>query len=372
MRLSKLLCFLILFAALLGVSPLYAQQLYSSTYATWSIENSDPVTYSYYQQYKINCEKIFAEMDKAIPAVEARLGSKLPTPVICYIVNDPGLLGWAGGGHVGYGYGCFKDASSMSWLQGVLCGEMCNNCTGLVTAGWPRNWWADDVWYFPGFVAIDVMKEIIDTATAVAWMTSERYPTYPVFNIYMALLKEFGWPVFQNLMHMITADKMVLGNVGANPSKILTDYTIAYISIAAGRNMANDWKNAKITDADSIEVAAIMKARNLLVLGTAQGKATGPAWTAFLSGNYSSALTLLNGLNIVAVRPEISMPDNIVSQFNPNMMAVHSLDGKVIYSGAIKPLSDIMPVRGAPGQAVIITYKLNNIIVGAKKVMLGR
>ena len=39
--------------------------------------------------------------------------------------------------------------------------------------------------------------------------------------------------------------------VGANPSKIKTDYVIAYMSLAAGRNLGGELKRAMVDAADS-------------------------------------------------------------------------------------------------------------------------
>ena len=99
--------------------------------------------------------------------------------------------GWAGGGDVGYVDGDFKDDGAMNWVRGVVIGEVVNGVTGAVSSEWPRDWWADTAWYFPGFVTVDVLKEVVPTH-ATKWETDEKYPTYPVYVLYKALLAGEG------------------------------------------------------------------------------------------------------------------------------------------------------------------------------------
>jgi hypothetical protein len=278
--------------------------LYSSKYAYWVTE---PSNLEMCRKYKANIDSIAAELDQAIPLVKTMLGigpAKLPQRVQVDSGTD-GMGGWAGGGDVGYQISDFfgrpEQSDGLRWIRGVIIGEVINVTTGTVTDNWPRDWWVDDVWYFPGFLAGEILKETVSPDFSDYWLTSEHYPTYPVYNIFTALLKEKGWGFWQAFFARIKDDKMQWGPIGANPSKIKTDYVIAYLGLAVGRNLGDAFKTAKVAAADSAEVGAIMYVEQALRQGDKDGKNTASAWTDFRKGNYASAKTKLDNLGIIVV-----------------------------------------------------------------------
>jgi hypothetical protein len=258
--------------------------VHRSSVATWEIYDV-----AVYRQYMANFEEIMGVLDRAVPAIRARLGVDIKLPIKVNIVAGGCCGGFAGGGEVGYNDGDFKDQFGMSWVRGVVIGEVVNAFTGAVSQGWPTDWWVNSVWYFPGFVVVDVMKEVTTPEVATKWEVSEKYPTYPVYNLFRALLMEHGWAYYQTLMNTVKNDKMIWDGPGPNPSPKRTNYVIAYMSIAAGSNLAARFQTAKVGAADTAMVQGIMDARAKLVEADKAGKNTTAGWAAFRKGDYVGA-----------------------------------------------------------------------------------
>ena len=248
----------------------------------------------------------------------------------------------------------------MAWIKGVVIGECVNVATGSVTGDWPVDWWVDGVWYFPGFVVVDVLKEAADTASAKKWETDEHYPTYPVYNTFNALLKEFGWTYYQNFFDMIKADTMNWAKIGANPSTIKTDYVIAYLSLAAGRDLGPTFKAANVTAADSVEIAAIMSVEARLRLATAQKFNVAAAWTNFRNGNYAAAKQVLDNLGVAELRHDGFIKDRGISGCAPIDVTVYSLKGQVLYSASAKKFDRAILNSLCGGQAVVVKYRFDD------------
>jgi hypothetical protein len=351
MKFSGIAVFL---AIVSGVSLLQAQtteyQIYNSQYAVWNVYDT-----LFYKQYKTNVDSIIHVLDRGIPGIIKRLGvtPKLPIKVHIEQGSGGGLGGWAGGGEVGYTSTCFTSAGGMAWVKGVVIGECVNVATGAVTGDWPVDWWVDGVWYFPGFVVVDVLKEAADTASAKKWETDEKYPTYPVYNTFFALLKEFGWTYYQNFFAKIKADTMSWGNIGTNPSKIKTDYVIAYMSLAAGRNLGTTFKNATVSAADSVEIAAIMSVELRLRAALAQKLNVATAWTNFRSGNYAAAKQILDNLGVSEVRQGFPAAGSIpVFQ----SVQVYSLNGQMLYASHGRQFDIAGLSKLCGGQTIIVRY----------------
>jgi hypothetical protein len=271
---------------------------------------------------------------------------------------------------VGYTSTCFQSAGGMAWIKGVVIGECVNVATGSVTGDWPVDWWVDGVWYFPGFVVVDVLKEAADTASAKKWETDEHYPTYPVYNTFNALLKEFGWVYYQNFFDMIKADTMSWAKIGANPSTIKTDYVIAYLSLAAGRNLGPTFKAANVPAADSVEIAAIMSVEARLRLATSQKLNVASAWTNFRNGNYAAAKLILDNLGVSEVRYDVSMMNKGISGRTPVSVTVYSLNGQVLYSAPGKKFNAAALSRLCGGQTVVVKYRFDNGQTGSLKLFV--
>jgi hypothetical protein len=333
------------------------------------IRDSDPAIYDDYLAHQTNVDSIIQILDAAIPTVEEFTGVILPKPVRAYICKDEGLSAWAGGGDVGYSMGCFKSATGMFWVKGVVIGEYVNNTTGHVSSDWPRDWWANGVWYFPGFVAIETAEVAVDSAFAAKWEERERYKTYPAYNLFQSLLKEFGWSYYQDLFSMVMADTMKWNRIGNNPSKIKTDYIIAYFSLIAGRNMGQTFQDSSVDDADAAEIQEIMWVRNRLVWATAQGLDVEEVWSAYRNGDWQRAKQLLDDMGVGVLTDHV-LKWKTGTEAQPVTMTLYSLQGQKLYTGVIKEVKTIIPISVYGCQTVFVTYGYRNGRKTTKKVLV--
>ncbi len=347
--------------------------LHKSQYAVWVTPDYNLAGCT---TYKVNLDSVAAELDKAIPLIVQDLGIAPPEkPQRVEIDSGCGggcMGGWSAGGDVGYALSDFfgrpQTGDGLRWIRGVIIGEVINSTTGAVSDNWPRDWWSDDVWYFPGFVAGELLKQAVDTAFATYWLTSEKYPTYPVYNTFKSLLTQFGWSFYQNLFASILADSMKWGNIGANPSQIKTDYVIAYFGLAAGKNMAGVFDSDKVANVDSTEVAAIMDVEMRLLIATKEKLNVATAWADYRKGDYASADTILNRLGVevrYAVQPHSWAFGNKI----PNSLSLYSLSGRKLYSGIVKDPAACLPNYR---QAVIACYTVDEEVVSVRKMLLMR
>ncbi|HUI93996.1 MAG TPA: hypothetical protein VLX68_17280 [Chitinivibrionales bacterium] len=347
--------------------------LHKSEYSVWVTPDYNLAACN---TYKNNIDSVAAELDKAIPSIVQDLGIGPPQkPQHVQIDSGCGVgcfSGWSGGGDVGYAlsdfYGRPQIGDGLRWIRGVIIGEVINSTTGAVSGDWPRDWWCDDVWYFPGFMAGELLKQSVDTAFGNYWLTSEKYPTYPVYNTFKGLLTQLGWAYYKNFFATVLADSMHWDQVGPNPSKIKTDYVIAYMSLAAGRNLAPDFITDKVANVDSVEVAAIMSVEQGLVAATKSRLNVATAWADFRKGDYASAKAILDQLG-VAVRYAVSRAEQAAGFGVPREMTVYSLAGQKLYCGIVKDISKITRITR---QSVIVCYQYNNETVFIKKAFLTR
>ena len=256
---------------------------HSTNVSMWEIHDM-----AVYAQYKANFDEIISILERGYFGIASRLGTghKLPIRVI---IEAGGCCGaWAGGGDVGYNDGDFKDERAMDWIRGVVIGEVVNGVTGAVSSEWPRDWWADTAWYFPGFVTVDVLKDVVP-AHAEKWERDEKYPTYPVYQLYKGLLAEQGWAVYQKLFSLVKMDGISWDKIGANPSAIKTNYVIAYLSVAAGQNLGERFRAARVAAADPEIIQSVMDARAKLVGAAGAGMNVTSRWARFRAGDHAGA-----------------------------------------------------------------------------------
>lgn len=260
--------------------------IYCSGVAQWEIYDKQA-----YLDHQQNFDEIIKLLDQGYAGIAKRTGQAVAElPIRVVIGKDDCCGGWTGGGDVGYNDGNFKDDFGMDWIRGVVLGEVVNAVTGNVTGAWPTDWWVNSVWYFPGFIAVDVLREVSGAERATKWETDEKYPTYPIYNLFLALKKEKDWAFYQSFFASIKKDQMDWGAVGDNPSALKTNYVIAYMSLAYGQNLGSRFaETAKAPGTDATVVQSIMDAHAKLIAADGQGKSTGSNWSKFRKGDYAGA-----------------------------------------------------------------------------------
>ncbi len=257
---------------------------YCSGVAQWEIYDM-----AVYTKYKTNFDEIIKLLDQGYAAIIARTGpTTLSLPIQVVIGKDTCCGGWAAGGTVGYNDGNFQSDTGMDWVRGVVLGEVVNAVTGTFTDNWPSDWWVNSVWYFPGFMAVDVLREVAGPERATKWETTEKYPTYPIYNLFLAIKNEKTFSFYQTFFASITKDKMAWAKIGTNPSAIKTNYVIAYLSLAYGANLGPRFiTTGKANGTDTTVIQGIMDAHAKLVAADPTGASA--AWGKFRTGDYAGA-----------------------------------------------------------------------------------
>ncbi len=259
---------------------------YCSGVAQWEIYDK-----AAYTKYKANFDEIIKLLDQGYAAIIKRTGpTTLKLPIQVVIEQDTCCGGWAAGATVGYKDGDFQDDTGMDWIRGVVLGEVVNAVTGTYSDNWPSDWWVNSVWYFPGFIAVDVLREVSGPERSLKWETDEKYRTYPIYNLFVSLKNEKTFSLYQTFFASVTKDQMAWAQIGANPSAIKTNYVIAYMSMAYGMNLGDRFlMTGKAPGTNTVTIQAIMDAHAKLVSADAQGKATTSNWSKFRKGDYAGA-----------------------------------------------------------------------------------
>jgi hypothetical protein len=282
-----------------------ATVIHQSQYSVWDIFDNSRYT----GNTKANIDLTMSLFDQAVPTVIQDLGRNVPLPVRVHIEDGDCCGGWAGGGEVGFSIGDFSDSAmcqspetftAMDWTKGVIIGEFVNYATGEgVSGGWPRDWWVDDVWYFPATVVVQVLDELGQSSFARHWelgsvgCPEKDYMSMPIYVAFKNLKLNYGWDAYQTAFSSAKQDQMNWDLIGSQPSALRTNYILAYLTMGANTNVASQFQNAGVNGANPSVVQQIVDARNLIYSSAAQGKDVTAAWNAYRNGNYMGVQNLI-------------------------------------------------------------------------------
>jgi hypothetical protein len=172
------------------------------------------------------------------------------------------------------------------------------------------------------------------------------------------------------LFSLVIDDKMAWDNIGENPSKIKTDYIIAYFSLIAGRNMGAEFKAANVTAADSTEIRSIINVRKAITHATKAGLNLTEVWKAFRAGDYQKAAALLANMP-VGIQPGNDTPFRADQYRAPLKMRVYTAHGREIYSGTGTGFTPSMLQSAIHGQIVFISYRYTDGRTLGKKLFVA-
>ena len=149
------------------------------------------------------------------------------------------------GGGMGLHYDSFWDTK----IHRLITHELVNAFVGkAVPGGWPTDWWVNHRSPFPNAVKPYVYKEMgrIEDFQRLQKMADDAgWKDYSQYLFFKELLDEQGLDLYKRMFAAMREDGIDnLDNIGPNPSVILSHYVAAYLSIAAGRNLADEM-NAK-------------------------------------------------------------------------------------------------------------------------------
>lgn len=159
--------------------------------------------------------------------VDQRTGGAFATEYISEIGKGPGI---------GVAYDAWFNIYSGKdyWSTELIAHEVVNLFTGQIAAGWPVDWWADTRSPFPYAIKIIVEQNLGHYDAAEASLRSAD----PLTKMFLQLRSAYGSNIYSRLLQTIRSDGW-LQWFTPNPSKLLSEYVAAYLSQAAGVNLAD-------------------------------------------------------------------------------------------------------------------------------------
>jgi hypothetical protein len=139
-------------------------------------------------------------------------------------------------------------------------------------------------------VVVDVLAEAMDSVIARKWeqnMDCSDKMTVPLYRAFKDVRLRHGWSAYQNAFKAIREDSISFCSHFTNPSALLTNYMLAYLSLGAVENVAEAFRVAGASGADSAVVTRILSARKSLHDCPEQAGGSA-AKQAYLSGNYQA------------------------------------------------------------------------------------
>jgi hypothetical protein len=205
------------------------------------------------------------------------------------------------------------------WGYLLVLHELINQWTGLVTGGWPTDWWADHRSPFPNSMDEQVLRSL--GQTEAARVQHERFassgsgdydPEVVMFNEHF---DAYGFAGLRHAFQLIKKDGLSWFElrdppayqeqtefVSGNPSRLLSNYVSAYLSLGAGVDVTakflaktvgqkppgwdHDWQD---TSPSSETVTQIANAHCAIGAAEAAGQNVGSARAALRKGDFASA-----------------------------------------------------------------------------------
>ena len=147
------------------------------------------------------------------------------------------------------------------WGYLLVLHELVNQWTGLVSSGWPTDFWADHVSAFPNSMDWQIMSDLgtklgsANLLSASARQKKRFYPggdsvdpRVPMFDQIFAL-PNMGFAGWSRIFAVIQGDAMRWDNLGvANPDQKRSEYVAAYASLGARQSVLPILKQAHVCD----------------------------------------------------------------------------------------------------------------------------
>jgi hypothetical protein len=146
------------------------------------------------------------------------------------------------------------------WGYVLITHEMVNLFTGqIVSGGWPVDWWADHRSPFPLVTAVQIEYALIPE---VAIHHAKQMMQDPLCLMFLKLKDQYGWSLFRRAFKMAIEDGINWDKVGENPSKLRTNYVVAYLQMSAPEDLSSYFKDV-VPNYDEDMVKSIIKAREI-------------------------------------------------------------------------------------------------------------
>ncbi len=250
---------------------------------------------------RVNISNLFVYMDQEFARMKGDWGVTTPRSQY-YLWVDPNTGGGFAAGDISQihnaigstapGIGVAYDAYNNTaygifafWAYAIGTHETANLLTGqALSAGWPRDWWADDKSPYPGMSAVKVEAELGKTAVSSAHDSS--FGSDPLYEMMKNIQTTNGWDIFSNMFAKVKADGIQWTSIdrGYNPSAILTAYVTAYMVMGSTNTldfMQTRFFNNVLPGYNSNMTWQVMNAWT-------NWHNNGGSGSAFLNGNYLS------------------------------------------------------------------------------------
>lgn len=266
--------------------------VYSGKYFDWyAYQTTWDEYYSYYASQLNYPDMVY---DQLVTLLGVNIIQNTPNHRLYLLVNQQVGGGFAAGyiSEIGKGPGIgiaydawFSQYSgSDNWSTELIAHEETNLFTGNVVGGWPRDWWADDISPFPYAMKIVVEQNLGHFDAANASLNSADALT----KMFLNFRSTYGANIYSIMMQMLLSDGWSQW-FGPNPSLLLSEYVAAYLSLAAGSNLANQININFLAENISYQldpnvVQAICNSRQFLQ----QIPQNDTSWQSFKQGQYTS------------------------------------------------------------------------------------
>ena len=166
---------------------------------------------------------------------------KPPRGIGVTLEKDPdfgGIGGYASPVSIGFTSNAWPKDRDRIW---ILAHELTNLFAAHYggAGGFPADWWSNGRSPFPEYVSCLVMEELGYREAAAYRREGAREKADHV--LFWKLHERYGFRLFSRFFKLVSADGLDMGNVGRPwpfPDEARAAYTIAYLSIAAGTNLA--------------------------------------------------------------------------------------------------------------------------------------
>jgi hypothetical protein len=186
------------------------------------------------------------------------------------------IRGWTASGEAGVEAGDFVQNR---WCLVISAQELVNLFTGSICSGWPTDWWANHRSPFPIMVAVEVVRDLGYLQEANDY--DAEFEKDPLYMWHKKVKTTFGWNLYRKMFTAMREDGIQLDRIGSNPSRIRTNYVLAYMGIGAGGFYLKT-ANGTIPDVDQKIVEELIGIREQIQRIPRDNQ----KWLSYLDGNY--------------------------------------------------------------------------------------
>jgi len=249
--------------------------------------------------------------------------------------------------------------------------EIVNDLTGQVSAGWPRDWWADDRSPFPGMTEVHILNEL--GLTSIATADDADLSHDPLYVMFKNIQAHYGWGLFSRMFSLMATNHVNWTTVdsGHNPSSVLTNLVSAYMTIGSGDTLSNI--NTYFTSAVIPGYNITTTQTNLNTLGYG---GSAPANGTHTITSVQSGLVLDGGVNTQGTQIQFWTTNSTDDQWwtftnlGNNTYRIQSVRSGLAVDGGVNTSGSKVQVYGSNGtvdQQWVVSSTTNGYVITSKQ-----